>query len=632
MNLDDLIDGVYNKQKKTDSFSVEQLVEMVEGVVDSFDLLVERKPAVLKEEASGGTLTLSLKLIPDIDVSEIGWSDVKTSDDKETVRGPQRVLLEDYLSNIDGKDLSEKIESLSEFYKDGPSVAAAQGTDRFQVIQKVISYLVFYKTLTKVITNFNAASAGFTFESFLATLLKGQQIEANTGTIADFITGDRIPISLKLYAEGSLKVDGSYHDLVQDIVNPKYSHPQGEGGPHAMRYVVCAKDLSKAADAQEKLKQEGSIKFYQFDITLDNIMKIFAEGSPKAKKAIRLPKAILGQDANYDLNQALPRVEDMPSPEILEQEFIENVKIILGGGSVDLGKTFWPARGKEIVYSISDEDFKNVTKALAYATDEVLFKEVAVAPDVEDEDRTLEIVRGLSPLIHKELTKRLEPFAEDFTIEGANRSPTAKQVASIMAKANQAIMTRWTKTALKTDRVNAIEKMVTEGDFYTPEESRDVYADMGPEMKKTALLNSWGYLRGQQFHLGKAHAINTTEPVNAIYQGEIQIGTAAVVKMLTDIRHLLNAEVFEIFESLKNLSDHLNTYFSGGLSDDTEGDKAIKEAGTVGDKTTEVKALKPGGSTNTSAALWDKQSAGGEKAQPGGRRFEENKTREDIIE
>ena len=634
MNLDDLIDGVYNKQKKTDSFSVEQLVEMVEGVVDSFDLLVERKPAVLKEEASGGTLTLSLKLIPDIDVSEIGWSDVKTSDDKETVRGPQRVLLEDYLSNIDGKDLSEKINSLSEFYKDGPSVAEAQGTDRFQVIQKVISYLVFYKTLTKVITNFNAASAGFTFESFLATLLKGQQIEANTGTIADFVTGDNIPISLKLYAETSLKVDGSYHDLVQDIVDPKYSHPKG----NAMRYVVCAKDLSKAADAQEKLKQEGSIKFYQFDITLNNIMDIFAVGSPKAKKAIRLPKAIKGRTVNdkYDLNQALPRVEDMPSPEILEQEFIENVKNILRGGSVPVKKGHYPEAGKEWYSTITDEELGEVFDALKYAEDEELFNKVSVASTEEGEEATKEVVRGLSALSHKLVRGRVTPFANKglFALEGGGRVLTASQAASILGKANEAIMVRWTKTALKTDRVNAIEKMVAEGEFYTPDESRDVYGDMDPEMKKVALLNSWGYLRGQQFHLGKAQATNTSEPVNATYQGEIQIGTAAVIKMLKDVRALLNAEVFEIFESLKNLSDHLNTYFSGGLSDDSEGAAAIREAGAVGSKTTDIKDLKPGGSGGSGGSGADLSLGSGTPRgnQQGPTAFDESKTREDVID
>ena len=40
-----------------------------------------------------------------------------------------------------------------------------------------------FKALTKVVSNFNAASAGFNFEAFLAVLLDGKQVPANTGTI-----------------------------------------------------------------------------------------------------------------------------------------------------------------------------------------------------------------------------------------------------------------------------------------------------------------------------------------------------------------------------------------------------------------------------------------------------------------
>ena len=113
----------------------------------------------------------------------------------------------------------------------------------------MISYLVFYKTLTKVVTNFNAASAGFTFESFLATLMKGTQIPTNSNTIADFTTGENIPISLKLYAEKTLHVEGSFTDLVNDLVEPKYNHPDG----NAMRYVLCTKRITG-----EGLKQKGN--------------------------------------------------------------------------------------------------------------------------------------------------------------------------------------------------------------------------------------------------------------------------------------------------------------------------------------------------------------------------------------
>jgi hypothetical protein len=97
---------------------------------------------------------------------------------------------------------------LADFYSNPQSIDTSSDT-MGQKIAKTLSYLTFYKTLTKVISNFNAASAGFNFEAFLAVLLEGQQIKANTGTIADFTTGDNIPISLKLYNEKSVLVGGS---------------------------------------------------------------------------------------------------------------------------------------------------------------------------------------------------------------------------------------------------------------------------------------------------------------------------------------------------------------------------------------------------------------------------------------
>ena len=72
-----------------------------------------------------------------------------------------------------------KIESLNAYYKN-PVPEAQEGTPG-QQISAVISNLVFYKTLTNIITNFNASSAGFAFESFLAVLLdaeSGKQIPA----------------------------------------------------------------------------------------------------------------------------------------------------------------------------------------------------------------------------------------------------------------------------------------------------------------------------------------------------------------------------------------------------------------------------------------------------------------------
>ena len=56
----------------------------------------------------------------------------------------------------------------------------------------------------------------------------------------DFTTGDEIPISLKLYAEKSVVVGGSFNDLVGDLVVSKF------GGFDGMRYVVCMKSFKSS--------------------------------------------------------------------------------------------------------------------------------------------------------------------------------------------------------------------------------------------------------------------------------------------------------------------------------------------------------------------------------------------------
>ena len=164
---------------------------------------------------------------------------VKKGEEEETVSGPQRALLEDYLENIKGATFQERIKNVSRFYENGTGIIAESGaSNRAEKITQAISYLVFYKTLTKVITNFNASSAGFSFESFLSALCRGQQIPPGKGTIADYtdnLTGPGIPVSLKLYREGGLEVGGSYTDLANDLIEPR--NPEAIGGECDMLYV-----------------------------------------------------------------------------------------------------------------------------------------------------------------------------------------------------------------------------------------------------------------------------------------------------------------------------------------------------------------------------------------------------------
>ena len=110
----------------------------------------------LTEAEKGQTITIDV--IPSIPVSELGWSDVRTTDRGEQVSGPQRQALVDYLNNIKGANLQEKLNSLNKFYSEG--LQFPDNASPATKISKILSYLVFYRTLTSIIQNFNAASAG----------------------------------------------------------------------------------------------------------------------------------------------------------------------------------------------------------------------------------------------------------------------------------------------------------------------------------------------------------------------------------------------------------------------------------------------------------------------------------------
>ena len=133
--LDLLIEKHYQK-KKTEVFSLETLLEMVEDVIGDFRpiLVEEATPTSFPDK-----LKVELSFIPDISVSELGWSDVSTTEGGETVKGPQRRLLEDYLKNVQGNTLSEKIASLEEFYEQGEEAIVDSAEDRTEVIKKIMS-------------------------------------------------------------------------------------------------------------------------------------------------------------------------------------------------------------------------------------------------------------------------------------------------------------------------------------------------------------------------------------------------------------------------------------------------------------------------------------------------------------
>ena len=63
--------------------------------------------------------------------------------------------------------------------------------------------------------------------------------------------------------------------------------------------------------------------------------------------------------------------------------------------------------------------------------------------------------------------------------------------------------------------------------------------------------------------------------------------------MLKEVGKLLNDEIFTVFTSLKTLSDSLNGFFAGGLSDDGQALQAISSAQDIQKKTAESSGADP---------------------------------------
>ncbi len=552
---------------------IEEVYEVEKGqlfkqVKDEVEILREQFLNERKE------LSLTLQAIPEISVSELGWTDVRTTGGQK-ISGPERNQLGQFLSQIQGSNLAEKVASLSKFYAEGPT----EDMSNISVgkrIANTLSYLVFFKALTKVVSNFNAASAGFNFEAFLAVLLDGKQVPANTGTIADFTTGDEIPISLKLYNEKSVVVGGSFNDLVGDLVNPQFS------GFPGMRYVVCMKSFTSSETGETQgsgLDIEGDIKFFQFDFTLDNVADIIARSMDKSKICMQLPREFIRSNGEVDVAANLPG-SNMPSPEELEQKFIVNFYKLLK-------KELKRYRPNPI--ELDESVFEPFLNALEWSKRDSIFN-----PVKKGEDRKI-VVRGQSGILGKTRNKEIYNIAFSMAEEGkiplfredSNKlALTPKQIATelrwCVVNATSLVNEDYSAASVKSDR----NRILKRSNFYAAlSTSVKFYNSItDPEMKKRALLNSRGMLETYQFDVNRKQVLEISENL-----GTIKIGARIVQEMLNKMSAELNESIFDIFTNVKAVQDNTYAFMAGGLQDDEKAKASIKASNAIAYKTEELR-------------------------------------------
>jgi len=159
--------------------------------------------------------------------------------------------------------------------------------------RRIISSIIILESLKAVISSFNASSAGFVFEGWLAALLQGTQ-EAEYSAkgnlpIQDLIafegTDKAVPISLKLLGPKT-HVEGSFTNLVDGL---------DEFGE--MVYIVARKD-----------KETGGMMIEKFTFTQDNFMRALvttASGGMKNTDLLQLRDMDLSTEDSikYIMNQ-----------------------------------------------------------------------------------------------------------------------------------------------------------------------------------------------------------------------------------------------------------------------------------------------------------------------------------------
>lgn len=601
MNELDLLIEKHYQRKKKEVFSLETLLEMVEDVLGDFRPVL-REDTLPTKPISKEKMTYDLTLIPMPEFSELGWGTLNTPKDGGIrPSSDPRSQLAQYMANIGGEGLRGKIESLNQFYSG--EMAPENFESQSDKISKYLSYLVVYKTLTAIFTGFNASSAGFLFEPWLAIMLdaeSGQQIPATgqgkDGTIADFTIhkGDK-PISLKAYGHGSLKVGGSFRQLITDLA----------GKNPVMEYIAVTKEMS--GDKSDPASVTGDLHFKSFNFTLENVADIIYKVSTKAHRDIlELPKIF------WDSNII----------ELLKDEdFLEKIRTP-EGSEIDVPKLL--GKYDEIVRAaFSENDMDEIVEEVL----EDIYKFVI--------DRETGQYRNFGKSHVKTKADNLPPpkkgkawklFMDQWP--QVAEDPTAPYFETIFPVLQRA-HAKWVTFRNRLPKGSARGAKTKQLQYQNPDKTY-VRLKQIQKSDSEAYRVALKYLRGvvfsDQFELTESSLEANIASVGgdnlfsygSYYVGTLTIGRENVQQVLERCINELNTSILDIFASLRGLSDSINKYVSHGLEDDkliTDPQTGARaQAQNIDEKTgemvgTDSKTLHPG--------------AGGVKPQSGGRMKEQ---------
>ncbi len=572
--LDNLIENTFGaKPQKKSGFNFDDLISIVSEVLGGTGASINEE-AIPKGAVYDASKTYDINLIPMPQFSELEWGTLNTPKDGGTRSSSDpRTQLTQYMSNIGGSGLRGKIEALNRFYSG--EMAPEDFSSQSDKISKYLSYLVVYKTLTSIFTGFNASSAGFLFEPFLAIMLDaetGQQIPAaGADTIADFTIekGSR-PISLKAYRDGKLNVGGSFRQLVDDLagVNP------------VMEYIAVTKEMD--GDKEDPMSVSGKLHFKSFNFTLENMPDIiFNVSSKKHRNILQLPKIF------WDSN-----IVDMAR----DPDFLENLKMPKSS-AVDVEKylnKYEDITRAEFSKSDINSDPEKVLKDFyEFVVDRETGKYRNSSGSHFNPVAPLTAKSQSVQTNWKEFASQLPVVADDPDV------PSYEDIMPIF----QRVHNKWLRVVQKIPKGSAQGEKAKQLQYQSADKTYTRLKQiqkMDQETYKTALKYLRGVVFKDQFELSGNSLDKNIASVGGdnlfsygkYYVGSIVIGRNNIQQVLERCINELNTSILDIFASLRGLTDSINAYVADGLEDDRlitdPSSGAQAEAQSIDKKTGEI--------------------------------------------
>ena len=539
--------------------SMDHLLEFIDKEIANLSLL--------SEDAKELTIESAWESIPMPELSELGWAD--PSKKKGELTDKSRSEMTSFLSQVQASTLEEQIIKLQ-------NLLDTAGEEQ-KSIPEILSFLIFYKTLTYIIGDFNPSTAGFLFESLLGVLTGGKQIAAKGAgggdTIADFVyqrgvksQGGAQYVSLKLLTEKGTGIGGSFTDLIDDLIDK-----------NAMQYVVVLKSLS---GSKESLS--GALSFYEFTFNRQDFVK-------------QLSKSTLGQEALTLAEGASRAMLDEPLGDFQHKErWNEWVKTFLPS-LIGAGMPKPSKRGEE-------EYAHRLAKGRSplHKWEDVLALEVdkltSMGEPVEEIFNPKNYIHAINP-----------STGEEEEWYGNKEDPFYFTYRWLRKQWDEHNRERQSEKEIKDDRVSQLGNIPQKKTKSKKKKKQHNWMSSEDSLLELLLLSkdtnikdkdfwefikrySYGSLSSGKFEITQGHLRDIANPFATLKVGR-KVVAGALNKMITEV----NQKMFEIYSNLNKLKIHLRGFFMNEMNVD-EGEKATDAAEMVRDGTEILVNKQKGGS------------------------------------